>query len=567
MYSYIGSIALGVAMSADGGPQLWHQACRTQEQLQLCCDHVSHGKEHILVSGELIALGVWDGLSCVELASINLTKMKKTGATQVPSEKVELDKVASMNSCLHNVGLSPESLFVTTSKTRCVTHKRSIKPTFLAAPQNTVTVKFRKPFLNMKQQEIINLINVNNVPYRWCQPYTQAMAFTFDSVDDTIRFALAVPEVALIQYVTPSYMIAPELFSTGFELSFRAFGVRSSWLLRHYLMQHQCARLGAIVIKKWAKNTGFSDSRNGYLTSYAAVILWIFYLLEHNYITNFVSPRDIPSIPPGSESLRGLYQPLLDEHDAHDPQELQHELGTLLHGFYKYYGAEFDWETRVVSLNHRGGSTKERLGWTLDKQVTSADHIADNVFYLLCIEDPYEDNLNLGRRIDDVKFGRIVELFRNAVVGLESPEPGNSPVFRKPTPMDQETASSRILQAIADSLAENTKSGGNGLAIDKLAREVCSKHYEAWSAIQEKYENRISNLLWEKGKKIAYVQDRLVLPAKPRVVRGHEVTSRAGGRMPCDQCRKMSQKLWYAANQKEDPGAYCDSCWNKYESA
>eukprot|EP00759_Apiculatamorpha_spiralis_P032146 PhF_6_TR33688/c0_g2_i1/m.49377/K14079/PAPD4, GLD2; poly(A) RNA polymerase GLD2 len=476
MYSYIGSIALGVAMSADGGPQLWHQACRTQEQLQLCCDHVSHGKEHILVSGELIALGVWDGLSCVELASINLTKMKKTGATQVPSERVELDKVASMNSCLHNVGLSPESLFVTTSKTRCVTHKRSINPTFLAAPQNTVTVKFRKPFLNMKQQEIINLINVNNVPYRWCQPYTQAMAFTFDSVDDTIRFALAVPEVALIQYVTPSYMIAPELFSTGFELSFRAFGVRSSWLLRHYLMQHQCARLGAIVIKKWAKNTGFSDSRNGYLTPYATVILWIFYLLEKGFITQYVQPRDIESIPPGSESMRGLYHPLANEQDTHDVT-LQGHLGVLIHGFFRYYSTEFNWRKRVVSLNHKGGSTKERIGWAY--QASSS----------LCIEDPYE-NYNLAHHLDDLTFNRIMFLFNTAMVGLEVNTLGCN-VFANPLVINQQLA----IQILKRATMELHLAHGSNISVEHFSRVIRSSCYEAWIAVQEKYDYKASNLL------------------------------------------------------------------------
>ena len=59
-----------------------------------------------------------------------------------------------------------------------------------------------------------------------------------------------------------------------FDLSFRGFEVRNSWLQRRYLLQ-SVATLGAAVVKKWAKETEISDSRSGYLSSYADVVMWI----------------------------------------------------------------------------------------------------------------------------------------------------------------------------------------------------------------------------------------------------------------------------------------------------
>ena len=65
------------------------------------------------------------------------------------------------------------------------------------------------------------------------------------------------------------------LVAMDFDLSFQGYGLWNSWLQRHYIMQTPSARLGAIVVKKWAKLTGISDSRSGFLSPYAVVIMWL----------------------------------------------------------------------------------------------------------------------------------------------------------------------------------------------------------------------------------------------------------------------------------------------------
>eukprot|EP00759_Apiculatamorpha_spiralis_P058668 PhF_6_TR9258/c3_g2_i7/m.14674 len=512
----VGAIALREARQADGGQDKWDRACRLQEQLQLCANHLSGGKEHVFVFGGLLSFGIWDGASDIDFASLNIESLA-TEETAPSTPAIEHDKVKRMWRCLTNLGL-PLSSMQSLTMTR-VPVLRHMKCRISIGSCLNAVVRFNKDLpKDTALQEFIAAVNRRNVPFLTCKSEDElgrSLTFVFNSMEDTMKFALAVSGEVGEHKVTDcsvTYNFAPEIASIDFDLSFRAFGVRNSWLQRHYLMQHRCARLGAIIIKKWAKNTGFSDARNGYLTSYAAVIMWIFYLLEKGLIREYVQPQEIPSVPPGSKNLRGLYKPLATELDPHDERELALELGTLLHGFFKYYGTEFDWANRVVSLNHRGGNTKARLGWTEANQVTSADHIAENVYYLMCIEDPYEANCNLGRRIDESKWIRMKSLFPFAVTGLEGPTPNVSPVFAKPLLWSKEKAFPTLGKEVHEYVSANYKKYPDGIPIDKLTCHVCAKFYGAWVSVQEEFDYKFYRFVRDCCWQVAILKDKTVYP-------------------------------------------------------
>lgn len=71
----------------------------------------------------------------------------------------------------------------------------------------------------------------------------------------------------------------------------------------------------------------------------------------------------------------------------------------MLIGYFKYYGFDFDFETRVVSIRTTDPMTKENKGWT---------DVNEQRNYL-CVEDPFETDFNVGRTlaeecVDILKF-------------------------------------------------------------------------------------------------------------------------------------------------------------------
>ena len=178
--------------------------------------------------------------------------------------------------------------------------------------------------------------------------------------------------------------IANPSLPVDFDLSFAGYGIRNSWLLRQYLMTSETVRIGGLVVKAWAKDSRVIDSRNGYLSSYAVVLMWISYLLKRALL-HFSPPLCTPRIP---------YRP---SDQYHVPLTLDsvkfEELQDLLEGFFVYYTEKFAFESSVVTLRSASGeaSRTERRFKYMDGNP-------------LCIEDPYENNLNLGRRIEAEKF-------------------------------------------------------------------------------------------------------------------------------------------------------------------
>lgn len=203
--------------------------------------------------------------------------------------------------------------------------------------------------------------------------------------------------------------------------AYRQNGVRNSALLRRYFTdQDPMHRWLAMSIKSWSKRVGMNSANpGGYLTSYGFHLLVAHYLLRRHKV-QFVAPSScnvaqISQIP--------TYTPLLAPPNPS-------ELGELVLDFLEYYsstsssssssstaaaekGSFFDWDTSVLSMKldaSHAVPSKESFGWT--KGAEDAKQISqEKVSYRLCIEDPYEINLNVGRNVTQLKLDFLKKHF------------------------------------------------------------------------------------------------------------------------------------------------------------
>lgn len=190
--------------------------------------------------------------------------------------------------------------------------------------------------------------------------------------------------------------------------AFRRNGVRNSALLRSYFEQEPQTRWLSMAVKAWSKRTGMNGP-HGFLTSYGFNILCLYYLMQRGVI-KFVDPDacDVSQIEPIPQQLSLL------------PPVSEQLLGEQVLDFLEYYLTEFDWENKVVSLSRERQTTRLELNWTRDaedQKMMSSEKVA----YRLCIEDPYEINLNVGRNVTAFKmdlFRKHLEKGRATGLGL-----------------------------------------------------------------------------------------------------------------------------------------------------
>ena len=207
------------------------------------------------------------------------------------------------------------------------------------------------------------------------------------------------------------FLQVPNVFRCTWDLSAKTFGVRNSALIRKYSQLRE-VRTAAVAVKMWSRAWRVNDPRNGLLSSYAVMLLYIYYLLARGLI-EFQPPSDInfdeceqvpplPTPPDGNEDLSTAV--------------------TIFMGFFDFYSSKFNWEDHVVSLRSdprvNGPVTKESVGWTSDNEIIVER--AKCVRYSVCIEDPYESAdsghgmLNLGRKIPQHRALKIRLAFKNA---------------------------------------------------------------------------------------------------------------------------------------------------------
>ena len=176
-------------------------------------------------------------------------------------------------------------------------------------------------------------------------------------------------------------------------------GPRNTSLIKQILGSCQNAEVATVaccVVKRWGKLHNVSDSRHGYLSSYALLLMFCFYLQQRG-VARYIVPDSVQPIT----DLRECPQPrLLDDME-------RQEVKDLVVGFFEYY-AKFDWG-RVVTFREEPSSvlTMEQAGLTHTASLkTFPLKKAAHVHAWMGIADPYEDT-NTARRVSVAKFHYI----------------------------------------------------------------------------------------------------------------------------------------------------------------
>jgi len=185
----------------------------------------------------------------------------------------------------------------------------------------------------------------------------------------------------------------------------RRNGVRNSYLLRGYFQQRPDARWVAVALKQWSKKVGMNAPvpQGGFLTSYSVNILVAYWLLRRRMVdfvpTEVTDVSRVPLVAPGI--------PI-------EAPKSESDVGFMVDDFFNFYNHEFEYDKHIVSLSRKDVTRREDLGWTLETEdmlkMRSAE--GERIAYRLCIEDPYELNLNLGRNVTTFKM----EVFKQNMI-------------------------------------------------------------------------------------------------------------------------------------------------------
>ncbi|KAK7722922.1 hypothetical protein SLS57_004775 [Botryosphaeria dothidea] len=216
-------------------------------------------------------------------------------------------------------------------------------------------------------------------------------------------------------------------------------GIYNTRLLHCYAISDQRVRDMVIFVKAWAKRRKINSSYNGTLSSYGYALMVLHYLMRipeqpvtpdlqllSNVSVEGRSPEMVDVICNGH-----VVKFLADEEYIRDLVRAgqwtrnQDSLGSLLRGFFRYYGCPgvpdrvggFHWTRDVITFGQRRPFermvTKEELGWTKARiERDSKKEVRHR--YLVCIQDPFELDHNVGRTVNHQGICAIREEFRRA---------------------------------------------------------------------------------------------------------------------------------------------------------
>lgn len=445
-----------VAAQRDGGREKINEAHAARAQLEVIVQRWNP-EAKVFVFGSSVVMGVWDGMSDIDYMVANVHDMEK--GIWPPNEK---NAVRALTELLKRAGFKYSNLepvqharvpiikhhaavplYNTISKEAEDVVSRTVRWIFTQPLSTQDRIQFeaglREAVGELQTTAAGEVAGANDSPtshgqakrtYQspivqlWWHSEHFSCSATFLTTTHAVKAIVHTPCVpaTLVRRVGPLHDdFQPELYKIDFDLGFRPFGVRNSFLLRNYLNSHPCARPGAVVLKDWSKSSGINNSIGGYYTSYAVNIMWIYYLVQKGVIP-YIDPLSIPQSLVDCKDFNPQYVPIFPpeiEVDAAKREAMFRQMGELLVGFYAFYCFEFDWDRHVVTLNRSGEPTlKEDLQWN-DVPVVQGKKTTR---YLQCIEDPYEDNLNLGRHVGDGRRWKVLqELYKGLLSLLKDP--------------------------------------------------------------------------------------------------------------------------------------------------
>ncbi|OAX82878.1 hypothetical protein ACJ72_02775 [Emergomyces africanus] len=177
-------------------------------------------------------------------------------------------------------------------------------------------------------------------------------------------------------------------------------------MIRTYVEIDDRVRQLAMIVKYWTKRRILNDAAlGGTLSSYTWICL----------IINFLQTRNPPILPCLQKRPPKQPQKADDTGSSFDDdmeqlagfgQANKSSLGELLFQFFRYYGHEIDYETKVMSVREGTLISKEGKGW----------HLLQN--NRLCVEEPFNTSRNLGNTADDTSFRGLHLELRRAFIAV-----------------------------------------------------------------------------------------------------------------------------------------------------
>ncbi|KAJ0964232.1 hypothetical protein J5N97_029354 [Dioscorea zingiberensis] len=175
-------------------------------------------------------------------------------------------------------------------------------------------------------------------------------------------------------------------------------------LLRDYAQIDDRLRQLAFIVKHWAKSRHVNETYRGTLSSYAYVIMCIHFLQQRK-----------PAILPCLQQMKATYSITVDEMECafFDQVEMLHNFGAqnnesiarLLWAFFHYWAYCHDYTNDVISIRTGSIISKRAKDWT--RRIGNDRH-------LICIEDPFETEHDLGRVVDKYSIKILREEFERA---------------------------------------------------------------------------------------------------------------------------------------------------------
>ena len=237
--------------------------------------------------------------------------------------------------------------------------------------------------------------------------------------------------------------------------------LHNTHLLRCYALCDPRIRPMVLFVKTWAKCRKINSPYHGTLSSYGYVLMVL------HFVINVADPPLAPNLqlsrrPPPRGSDPKVSDTICEgcdvrfwrsEREIKDcvlkgtlmPDRNHESIGSLLRNFFNYFAHQgpnvfrcgFAWTQDVLSLRTPGGRlTKVNKGWTGAKTVTveskQPGHESTEIRhrYLLCIEDPFEIEHNIGRTVVHNGIVAIRDEFRRAHrIILHAGLDGGTPVY------------------------------------------------------------------------------------------------------------------------------------------
>lgn len=438
-----GAKTFRMACQRDGGKAKMLEAHAARAQLEVAVRRW-HPNTKVYIFGSSVALGVWDGASDIDFTVVDVDALEN--GTWNPNEK---NAVRSIAQVLHRAGFSPSNMeLIPFARVPIIKHHADtpLIPLCAQEDQGVESLKQAEQVVArsvrislasaaspqdrlLLEGSIRSVLEPNTIEQLWWDRKGLQFCVTCASTVDAMKVLTCLPAVTPQNRCTRLAPLndeyRPELFHLDFDLSFRVFGIRNSVLLRQYLVSHPCGRPGSICLKDWSKTSGVNNSHAGYITSYAINILWIYFLVQRGHV-QYIDPLDIPASLTHNTEYDPPYIPMEDKSLADDAKKKLHvTMGEYLVDFFRFYSCEFNWKEHVVSLNRKDITTKAQLGWDHEDVQVGKKHTR----YEFCIEDPYEENLNLGRHIGPTKIKKVMMEFHRALLSLVKDDIAESCVF------------------------------------------------------------------------------------------------------------------------------------------